>query len=129
MFAPSSVGNANCKQETNTLVKIPLQKFRKLTGKDGALTCHENSVYHKQCVSDAQFFRSRSLDTSLSIQNQLSTDRLEKVMTGIIMAVLNIDFIFFKAFDMCILLLYSMLLCYFSIRSILVNVFNTSKYI
>ncbi|XP_041471535.1 zinc finger MYM-type protein 1-like [Lytechinus variegatus] len=47
-------------QSVGTLVKKPLKSFAKLTGKDGALTSHANTNYHKSVASKVTEFLARN---------------------------------------------------------------------
>jgi hypothetical protein len=54
LFGQEEAGRGN--QELLRLVSKPLQKFDKLTGKDGYLTTHENRDYHKNAVCRGIYF-------------------------------------------------------------------------
>lgn len=57
-----------------SLVRKPLVKFSKLTGKDGALSKHETTKYHKNCVTSAENFCKVYGNPQNSILNTLNTE-------------------------------------------------------
>ena len=56
LFSAKTVGATKCSQNAGKLVNTPLTAYKKLTGKDGALTVHESSSYHKSSMESAQNF-------------------------------------------------------------------------
>ena len=76
LFGPFAVvGAANCNQSAGKLVKTPLTTFSKLTGKDGALSRHASSNYHKNSLQAAQIYKISQKDPASDIRNQLSSQR------------------------------------------------------
>ena len=73
-WAFAVVGAANCNQSAGKLVKTLLATFSKLTGKDGALSRHASSNYHKNSLQAAQYKISQK-DPASDIRNQLSSQR------------------------------------------------------
>ncbi|KAL4083208.1 hypothetical protein QTP88_028538 [Uroleucon formosanum] len=66
----------NCLQ--NLVIK-PLQKFSKLTGKDGVLSVHNNNKYHLNAVRAGKDFLKTYSCPKKQVINQISTHRLEQV--------------------------------------------------
>ncbi|KAL4088891.1 hypothetical protein QTP88_023975 [Uroleucon formosanum] len=66
----------NCLQ--NLVIK-PLQKFSKLTGKDGVLSVHNNNKYHLNAVRAGKDFLKTYSCPKKQVINQISTQRLEQV--------------------------------------------------
>ena len=79
LFAPTSVGAVKCSQTAGKLVSTPLTKFNKLTGKDGVLTNHEQSTFHKSSIETSQNFKLTCSNPSVDIRNQLSKQRDDQV--------------------------------------------------
>lgn len=75
LFAPETANNVTLK----ALVRQPLTKFSKLTGKDGYLTVHNNHQYHINSVVSGNEFLKSYCDPSLSIINQVNVQRLKQV--------------------------------------------------
>lgn len=67
-------------QVPNKLVKSPLTLFNKLTGKDGALTMHALTSFHKNSLERANSIVFASTDPSVDIRNILNTKRNEQVI-------------------------------------------------
>lgn len=61
------------------LVKSPLVKFAKLTGKDGALTIHAGTKYHETATLVAHDFEKNYVNPGDNIINQVSTARHNQV--------------------------------------------------
>jgi len=61
------------------LVKKPLTSFAKLYGKDGYLTTHENSKYHKDAVSAGKDFLITYHAPQLEVINQVNSQRLAQI--------------------------------------------------
>ena len=59
LFSKSGVGGRSCGfgQLPGKLVTKPLDRFDDLTGKNGALSCHQNKEYHKRSVVDMINFK------------------------------------------------------------------------
>jgi len=66
----------NCLQ--NLVIKS-LQKFSKLTGKDGVLSVHNNNKYHLNGVKAGKEFLKTYSCPQKQVMNQISTQRLEQV--------------------------------------------------
>jgi len=63
------------------LVTRPLKNFKKLTGKDGVLSMHHNSQYHKENAERATNFLKRAVENSeLDVRNLQNKAREEAVM-------------------------------------------------
>jgi len=62
-----------------TLVKTPLLKFSKLTGKDGCLTVHSLNKYHLDSVLSGNAFLKSYQDPSFTIINQVNLQRLNQI--------------------------------------------------
>jgi len=58
-----SCGGIGGNQKMGALVNTPLSKFRKLSGKDGVLSCHENTQFHKASSLRAVEFQNRYSST------------------------------------------------------------------
>ena len=79
LFAPTSVGAVKCSQTAGKLVRTQLTMFNKLTGKDGVLTNHEQSTFHKSSIEASQNFKLTCSNPSVDIRNQLSKQRDDQV--------------------------------------------------
>ena len=76
------------------LVTQPLKSFKKLTGKDGALTIHDQNLYHRQATEAAQDFlyiyENPGADVSSKVNQQLAEEirdnrnRLKPIVESII---------------------------------------------
>lgn len=75
LFAPATKSNVTLK----TLVKTPLLKFSKLTGKDGCLTVHSLNKYHLDSVLSGNAFLKSYQDPSFTIINQVNLQRLNQI--------------------------------------------------
>ena len=67
-------------QVPHRLVKLPLILFNKLTGKDGALTMHALTSFHKNSLERANSIVLASSNPSVDIRNILNTKRNEQVI-------------------------------------------------
>ena len=76
--------------KAGALVSKPLTKFKKLTGKDGALIRHQQNSYHLECVEALDNFEEIVKDSSKDIRNLVSqqhkeeTERQKKMLLPII---------------------------------------------
>ncbi|XP_025192639.1 52 kDa repressor of the inhibitor of the protein kinase-like [Melanaphis sacchari] len=69
-------GSHQSGSQLGKLVKKPLTSFAKLYGKDGYLTTHENSKYHKDAVSAGKDFLITYHAPQLEVINQVNSQRL-----------------------------------------------------
>nr|CAH7736446.1 unnamed protein product [Callosobruchus chinensis] len=77
LFAKS--GGLHKASSLNKLVVSPLQKYSKLLGKEGDLSVHGSSNYHKESVLFAQNFLKAYENPEREISNILDSNRLEQV--------------------------------------------------
>lgn len=63
----------------NSLVKVPLESFAKLTGNDGALSLQETRKYHQNTVLLAEDFMTRYKNADKEIINQVNSHRLSLI--------------------------------------------------
>ena len=78
VFGDDSVG-CRAKVLPDTFVKKPLTSFAKLTGKDGALSVHENNQYHKDSVTIGKNFLLTYHAPELEVTNQISAHCLAQI--------------------------------------------------
>lgn len=75
-------GSHQSSSQLGILVKKPLTSFAKMYGKDGYLTTHENSKYHKDAVSTGKEFLMTYDNPQLEVINQLNSQRLVQVQNN-----------------------------------------------
>lgn len=80
LFAPTAtVGSEKCGQLPGQLVKTPLRKYNKLSGKDGALDKHAATQYHMSSIQAAQHYIQVQRNQERDIRNVLSAHRDNQV--------------------------------------------------
>lgn len=79
IFLTSTKGGRRSTEQLNKLVTKPLNKFAKLTGKDGDLESHNNSIYHKNCIQFGIDFQKTYLNPETVVINMLDTHRMNQV--------------------------------------------------
>lgn len=78
IFAKEKAGH-NKGVKLGKLVKEPLTKFKDLTGNNGDLTTHEQSLYHKNCLEVAKDFLKTYRQPQKEVVNQVNAERLRQV--------------------------------------------------
>lgn len=73
-------GTSGHSQPSGKLVTLPLTQFDDLTGKNGTLTRHQSTRYHRQCVIDMENFKRIMINRNLpDIQSQLDEAHRKQV--------------------------------------------------
>lgn len=72
-------GTGQSSTQLGIFVKKPLKSFAKLFGKDGYITTHENTKYHKDAVSAGKNFLLSYHAPELEVINRVNTQRLKQV--------------------------------------------------
>ena len=77
LFGPTTGEAGQGHQKLNALVSKPLNKYHLLIGKDGYVTSHEATDYHKSAIILAAEFRHR-MKTGLDIVKELDQSRSDE---------------------------------------------------
>ena len=77
LFGPTTGEAGRGHQKLNALVSKPLNKYHRLFGKDGYVTNHEATDYHKSAIIQAAEFRHR-MKTGVDILKELDQTRSDE---------------------------------------------------
>jgi hypothetical protein len=80
LFASSSATVDLARANPGRLVKEPLKVFDNLLGEKGLLTLHQRNRYHQVSVESGKNLLARYYKPELDIANQISTQRMAKVV-------------------------------------------------
>lgn len=78
-FVSSGCGGYQKNVKLSSLVSQPLTNFKKLKGKDGHLTKHNDHKYHKDAMVDGKNFLLTFDKKHLSVDNMLNAERLREI--------------------------------------------------
>ena len=74
-----AISGSDGRNPLGVLVKTPLVNFSKLLGKDGALSTHEQHVYHKDTVKAAKNFLNAYEKPETAVVNQVVSQRMNQI--------------------------------------------------
>jgi len=80
LFLVNNKGGLRNTEPLKKLVTVPLNKFATLLGKDGDLESHQNNLYHKNAVLQAEEFLSRYEQPEKEVINMIDSERKRQIL-------------------------------------------------
>jgi len=80
LFLVNNKGGLRSTEPLKKIVTVPLNTFAKLLGKDGDLESHQNNLYHKNAVLQAEEFLSRYEQPEKEFINMIDSERKRQIL-------------------------------------------------